>query len=330
MTGLAEVVSRVQQLQSMLARPPAGATQAGSAGFASALSEAQATGAATATGTDPDTPTGEDVVAAARRYLGVPYVWGGTDPASGLDCSGLVQRVYADLGIDLPRVSRDQAKAGRAVTGGLAAAQPGDVLAFGQPVHHVGIYLGNGMMLDAPKPGDQVKIQRVWETPSAIRRMLPEGGPAATAAGPAAEALMRPASLGGAAAAGVPYAGLFQQATAKYGLPPALLAAVAKVESGYDPAAVSPAGARGLMQIMPGTAADLGVDPLVPAQAVDGAARLLSRHLDTFGSLPLALAAYNAGPGAVRRYGGVPPYAETQAYVGKVQTAMSALSGGSR
>ena len=125
----------------------------------------------------------------------------------------------------------------------------------------------------------------------------------------------------------MPFADLFVAAGAKHGVSPKLLAAVAKVESGYDRNAVSPAGARGLMQIMPATARELGVDPMDPAQAVDGAARLLAGHLKTFDSLPLALAAYNAGAGAVRRYGGVPPYAETQAYVPKVKAALAALGG---
>jgi soluble lytic murein transglycosylase-like protein len=72
------------------------------------------------------------------------------------------------------------------------------------------------------------------------------------------------------------------------------------------------------MQLMPSTARGLGVDPRDPAQAVDGAARLLSSHLRRFGSTSLALAAYNAGPGAVERYAGVPPYRETQQYVQRV------------
>ncbi|GMA88905.1 hypothetical protein GCM10025868_41550 [Angustibacter aerolatus] len=74
---------------------------------------------------------------------------------------------------------------------------------------------------------------------------------------------------------------------------------------------------------MPGTARELGVDPTDPAQAVDGAARLLESNLKSFGSVPLALAAYNAGPGAVRRYDGIPPYAETQAYVRRVTSTMA-------
>ena len=109
------------------------------------------------------------------------------------------------------------------------------------------------------------------------------------------------------------------------GVAPALLAAVLRAESGFDPRAVSPAGARGIAQLMPATARGLGVrDPFDPGQAIPAAARLLGGHLRAFGSVPLALAAYNAGPGAVRRYGGVPPYRETQAYVARVM----ALAGG--
>ncbi|MET7420649.1 transglycosylase SLT domain-containing protein [Dactylosporangium sp. NPDC005555] len=367
--------------------------------------------------------TGTAVVDAAKRYLGTPYVFGGTNPESGLDCSGLVQRVYADLGVKLPRVAEDQAREGTAVPD-MAHARSGDLLAFGNPVDHIGIYAGGDKMIVAPHTGDVVKIQQVYETPSAIRRIVPttsldpslpgglpggspgglsgalsaaaltgalSGGLAGGSAGPggalgggsgslagalgggsgslagmlggasgslagalgggsgtlgggsaaalamsaagaragsapaasmAASATMRPAAL-----TGVPYADLFQRAGAKYGLSPALLAAVAKVESGYNPAAVSSAGAQGLMQIMPATARGLGVNALDPAQAVDGAARMLSANLERFGSIDLALAAYNAGGGAVSRYGGIPPFAQTQAYVPKVKAAMEQLAG---
>ncbi len=115
---------------------------------------------------------------------------------------------------------------------------------------------------------------------------------------------------------------LIEAAALKHGLDPELLRCVLLVESGFDPAAVSPKGAMGLAQLMPGTARDLGVaDPFDPAQAVDGSALLLARLLDeSQGRLVPALAAYNAGQGAVRRYGGLPPYGETIRYIEKVLT----------
>src|SRR6185369_6767158 len=114
-----------------------------------------------------------------------------------------------------------------------------------------------------------VKIQSVYQTPSAIRRIVADPAPVLPAVRPAA--LQSPS--------GVPYADLFTQAAARHGIPPSLLAAVAQVESNFNPNAVSPAGARGLMQIMPATAAGLGVDPFDPAQAVEGAARILAGNL---------------------------------------------------
>jgi soluble lytic murein transglycosylase-like protein len=314
MTGIEAVVSRINEIQTQLGLVPA-ATSAGSTSatqFAAQLQAAQSTGA---TGTGG--ATGEGVVDAAKKYLGVPYVFGGTNPATGLDCSGLVQRAYKDLGIELPRIAADQARQGTPVAS-LAQAKPGDLLAFNSPVDHIAIYAGNGKMIAAPQPGENVKIQDVYQTPSAIRRIIPDAPVAAA---------VRPASLQSTGAlSGVPYGDLFVKAGQKYGVSAKLLAAVAKVESNYNPNAVSPAGAQGLMQLMPSTAAGLGVNALNPAQAVDGAARMLAGSLKEFGSVPLALAAYNAGGGAVHKYGGIPPFAETQAYVPKVQAAVAALS----
>jgi soluble lytic murein transglycosylase-like protein len=103
------------------------------------------------------------------------------------------------------------------------------------------------------------------------------------------------------------------------GVDPELIEAIIANESGFDPRATSRTGARGLMQLMPETAASLGVvDPYDPAQNVRGGTRYLRTLLDRFGDVELAVAAYNAGAGAVERYGGVPPYAETQNYVRNV------------
>ena len=326
MSLVADIASRVSQLQTQLGLAPRAAGQgggvtsgiaastSGGASFAAELAAASSDGTTLGgTGT-----SGDAVVADAKRYLGVPYVFGGTDPATGLDCSGFVQRAYSDLGIKLPRIAADQARVGQAVPG-LAQAVPGDLLAFGQPVDHIAIYLGNGKMIAAPKPGDHVKIEDVYATPSTIRRIVPAGPTLGLGAA-------RPAGLNSASGlSSVPYGNLFTQAGSKYGVPAKLLAAVAKVESNYNAQAVSAAGAQGLMQLMPGTAAGLGVNALDPAQAVDGAARMLSGLLQQFGTTPLALAAYNAGAGAVKKYGGIPPFAETQSYVPKVQAALAAL-----
>jgi soluble lytic murein transglycosylase-like protein len=114
-----------------------------------------------------------------------------------------------------------------------------------------------------------------------------------------------------------------EQVSQQFGLPPGLLAALVHQESGGNPNAHSPVGALGLTQLMPGTAAGLGVkDPLNPYQSLVGGAKYLKSQLQHFGSVPLALAAYNAGPGAVAKFGGIPPYSETQAYVRNIMAAM--------
>lgn len=124
----------------------------------------------------------------------------------------------------------------------------------------------------------------------------------------------------GASAGSGEYESLIDQAAARNGLDPAVLHGLIQQESGFDPSATSSAGASGLTQLMPGTAASLGVgNPLDPAESIEGGARYLGQLTAEFGgNTEEALAAYNAGPGAVQQYGGIPPYAETQSYVAKV------------
>lgn len=122
-----------------------------------------------------DAGPGAAVLAAGEQYLGTPYQWGGTSPTTGFDCSGFVQRVFADIGVSLPRVSIDQSKQGTAVQGGIANARPGDLLFWrgsnGRP-NHIAIYAGDNKTLEAPRTGDVVRYRDLTRTPDAIRRVI--------------------------------------------------------------------------------------------------------------------------------------------------------------
>jgi cell wall-associated NlpC family hydrolase len=167
MIGVQGVMSRISELKTQLGIAP---TTTGTTGTTTATGTSTASGTSFANALAGATPgpaspgvTGQAVVDSAKKYLGTKYVFGSTDPAKGLDCSALVQRAYQDLGIDLPRNSKQQAQAGTKVNG-LADAKPGDILAFDKPVDHVAIYVGNNKMIAAPKPGDHVKIQSPGRT----------------------------------------------------------------------------------------------------------------------------------------------------------------------
>ncbi|MCW2819775.1 MAG: lytic transglycosylase [Marmoricola sp.] len=339
--SVTDVSARIQQLQtqlSMLSSGGVGATADTSGQFSAALAAATDANAATGSTQAADATaavaaagapigssgSGEAVVAEAKKYLGLPYVWGGTSPTKGMDCSGLVKVVYQHFGIELPRLSADQARSGTKVAS-MADARPGDLIAWDNSsrnsgADHIAIYAGGGKMIEAPRTGLDIRLVDVPSTPDYIRRVLPAGG--ATSASGVSAAGGATARVAAGPAGAVPYASLFNSAGAKYGVAPRLLAAVAKAESGFDPRAVSGAGAQGLMQLMPGTAKGLGVaNSFDPAQAVDGAARMLRDLTHRFGRVDLAVAAYNAGPGAVLKYHGIPPYAETQNYVRKVMSS---------
>ena len=322
--SVADVVLRIDQLQARFlgvtpgtaaaAVPPSGSTRfADSLDLALAGSGALpgAAGPAAAVGGSGGTAAGNAVVTTALAYQGVPYRWGGETP-DGFDCSGLVQHVFARHGVDLPRVAKDQAQVGTPVA--TSDLKPGDLVFFGSPVDHVGIYAGSGKMIAAPHTGDVVKVQSFdLSTVTAARRVLPDN-----AAGDGSWADRLPP-------AGRRFAGAVQQAATAAGIDPRLLAALAWSESGFNPAAVSGAGAIGLTQLMPATAGGLGVDPTDPYQNLLGGARYLAGQIQRFGRVDHALAAYNAGPTAVVRAGGVPPYPETQAYVGRVLDRLQSL-----
>jgi soluble lytic murein transglycosylase-like protein len=140
---------------------------------------------------------------------------------------------------------------------------------------------------------------------------------------------MSPSAATPSATGATPFAAEISAAAARNGVDPALLTGLIRAESNFNPNATSAAGAQGLTQLMPATAAALGVtNPLDPAQAIEGGARYLRQQLDRFGGdASKALAAYNAGPGAVERFGGVPPYQETQNYVRRVLSYAAGATG---
>lgn len=159
---LRKAVAKAQQQPATAGAPPAGGK------YSSGPLPAPVTGG---------TGLGAKALAEAAKYLGIPYVYGGTDPKKGLDCSGFVQLVYRNLGIPLPRVTYDQVKSGTAIAD-RSQLRPGDLMFFvGDKAHvangHVGIYVGNGMMIDAPYTGAQVGYRNInWNSVTAMRRVI--------------------------------------------------------------------------------------------------------------------------------------------------------------
>lgn len=190
------------------------------------------------------------------------------------------------------------------------------------------------LMLSSPATADVLEIsagvvsirtgagEAVWE---AVEKQPAESSSPVTLRPVPAYGLTKP----GMAGVPPPFLAMLQRAADTANISPKLLAALVWQESRWNPRAVSPKGAVGLAQLMPGTARDLGVDPHDPAQNLMGGARYLRYLLNEFdGDVVKALAGYNAGPGRVRRFNGVPPIRETQTYVSAIVHRLSTLSGG--
>ncbi|TQL01633.1 C40 family peptidase [Cellulomonas sp. SLBN-39] len=219
MSGVVAMLSRVAEIRAFVQAPAptsvrsAATAPASTEAFAAALGLATgATAAPTVTGAATTVPTtsapttaapttaaapvtaaggatGDALVAAASAYLGQPYVWGGESLAEGgFDCSGLVQRSLADIGVTgVPRTAREQMTTGTEVPS-LDDARPGDLVVLGGG-SHIGIYVGEGKMIDAPRPGRTVTVRDVYAEPTTIRRLLPDAAPTAAAASAQARAL---------------------------------------------------------------------------------------------------------------------------------------------
>lgn len=259
---------------------------------------------------------GEQVVRNAQQYLGRPYKWGGSNPSENFDCSGLVQYVYKQVGIGLNRTTYDQIKQGTPVSKN--QLQVGDAIFFGSPSdpHHVGLYMGNGQYIHAPKTGDVIKVSSLNSRSDFLtaRRYASGGG-----------SVSRTTSSNYSGQ----YASYINEAASKYGVSASLIAAIIKAESNFNPNARSNKGAMGLMQLMPANAREFGIsNPYDPRQSIMGGTQEIAKYLKKYnGNLDLALAAYNAGMGAVQKYGGIPPYKETKDYIPKVKKYMKEYGG---
>jgi len=178
LSRVSDIRATLDQLSTVAATAtPAKTTAAGSASsstFADALASASGTAATGTVTANPGSATGEGVVKAAEKYLGVPYVFGGEDQ-SGMDCSGLVQKVYADMGITVPRLVSGQMKIGTEVAS-LAEAKPGDLIVTGGG-DHILIYAGDHKVIHAPYEGRTVSKVEAYMDDSeitTIRRVIPD------------------------------------------------------------------------------------------------------------------------------------------------------------
>jgi murein DD-endopeptidase MepM/ murein hydrolase activator NlpD len=200
-----------------------------------------------------------------------------------------------------------------------AALQPGDRVAAGNLIGTIGSYNGSHVHLEKRQgnSSDYV-ITDPLTMEGAMTTDLPLDYEAKIAGSKAIPPAQPRSTPGFTPASSDPYEPLIQSAADQYGVPQGILYGLINQESRFDRNALSPAGARGIAQFMPDTAAGMGIDPDDPTQAIPAAAQYLKQHYDAFGSWELALAAYNAGPDNVQAYGGIPPFPETQKYVATI------------
>jgi|GEM_PF-2889600 len=249
-SGISSVQARIAEIQSQVdALNPAPVHSTNGSDFASTLQRVTASSVGTGTNA-----TGQQAVDLAQQYLGVPYVYGGSDPKTGLDCSGLVQVVYREMGIELPRTTYDQVKLGTAVD--RADLRPGDLVFSvgdkGNQVNgHVGIYAGNGRYIVAPHTGDVVKIANLPDNITAIRRIIPggtglggtTGASSSLASGALASALS--SSLGGTNGSSTNLDSLLTSALGKYGSSPTQLAEAVQLKAANSIGVADPSSLSG-------------------------------------------------------------------------------------
>ncbi|HBJ1645859.1 TPA: C40 family peptidase [Clostridium botulinum] len=284
-----------------------------------------------ATSVDPE--TWEKVFNELKSYLGTDYLYGGSDPSTGFDCSGLVQYCYGKYGIELPRTTYEQVLCGSYVE--YENLQAGDLVFFGtsDDIHHVGVYIGEGQYIHAPQTGDVVKIsslsdrkdfyeaRRVFEVKESINN--------STNSTDTENKILYTALPNNKE-----FVDIFYKVEAETGVDSTLLASIAITESSLNPNDVSSAGASGLCQLMPDTFIELGFDI---SNIFDPYTNVLAcayeiQDLYNYSCIkrPIdMLTAYNGGIGNFMKYGGaIPNNRENQEYSGKVLNFYSQLSNG--
>ena len=294
-----------------------------------------------------DPETWEKIYQELQSHLGTDYVYGGSSPETGFDCSGLVQYCYGKFGISLPRVAKDQALCGTHVE--YADMMAGDLVFFKKPnaeVHHVGVYIGNNQYIHAPQTGDVVKIsdlstrsdfyeaRRVFKVKESSNDNNSPGSSDSSGSSDSTNNSQNDKRLYTALPNNTDLVDIFYRVESETGVDAILLASIAMTESHMDPNAVSGAGASGLCQFMPKTFTDLGFDISMifdPYTNVLACAHYISElyGYSCITNVQDMLTAYNGGIGNFMKYNGpIPGSSENQEYAGKVLANYSAFSNG--